>query len=310
MTFIESLPLVSVVVPAYNHARYLPEAIDSILGQTYPNIELIVLDDGSTDETPQILQGYGDRLIWGSHENMGQARTLNKGWAMSKGKILAYLSADDVLFPDAVAKCIKALADNPATVACYPDFKLIDPQSRVVRSVCAPEFDYLEMVSKFVCAPGPGAFFRRDAFIRAGNWDPELRHSPDYEFWLRLGRYGDFVHVREQLAAFRLHEDSQSFAKTTVHRAEEAVRIIEGYFALPDLPDDVLARKDVARANANYVVAQLHLRSSRYVHALRRIAAGFRCRPSSLFAGRVVRILVNGLLYRPLHRLSWLLRRS
>ena len=304
------MPKVSIVVPAYNHARYLPEAIDSILGQTYPSVELIVLDDGSTDDTINVLNKYGVQIVWESHQNMGQARTLNKGWAISTGEILAYLSADDILLPGAVAQCVQCLIDNPDAVACYPDFRLIDPESRVVRSVRAPEFNYLQMVREFVCAPGPGAFFWRDAFLKAGNWNPELRHSPDYEFWLRLGRYGRFVNVREQLAAFRLHEGSQSFAKTTVHRAEEAIRIMEAYFALPDLPGDILVHKKVALANANYVVAQLHLRALRYGNAIDRIVMGVRCQPSSLFAGRVLRMLVNGLLYRPLHRLSWLLRRS
>ena len=81
------MPKVSIVVPAYNHARYLPEAIDSILGQTYPSVELIVLDDGSTDDTINVLNKYGDQIVWESHQNMGQARTLNKGWAISTGEI-------------------------------------------------------------------------------------------------------------------------------------------------------------------------------------------------------------------------------
>ena len=95
-------PLVSIVIPAYNHDRYLGEAIDSILGQDYPNVELIVLDDGSTDGTRQILESYHSRFYWESHKNMGQANTLNKGWRMSKDDLLGYLSADDVLFSQAI----------------------------------------------------------------------------------------------------------------------------------------------------------------------------------------------------------------
>src|SRR5688572_17065204 len=90
-------PLVSIVVPSYNHARYLGEAIDSILAQDYPKIELIVIDDGSTDGSPEILRGYGKRFHWELQTNQGQVATLNRGWMMSRGDIIGYLSADDVL---------------------------------------------------------------------------------------------------------------------------------------------------------------------------------------------------------------------
>ena len=102
-------PLVSIVIPAYNHATYLDEAIQSILKQDYPNIELIVLDDGSTDNTRAVLAKYAGMFHWETHKNMGQANTLNKGWQMSKGEVLSYLSADDVLLPHAVSTSMKYL---------------------------------------------------------------------------------------------------------------------------------------------------------------------------------------------------------
>src|SRR5437762_6047257 len=89
-----TLPLVSIVVPSYNHGRYLREAVDSIVAQDYPRIELIVIDDGSTDDSPEILRSYGNRFHWERQPNQGQVATLNRGWLMSKGEILAYLSAD------------------------------------------------------------------------------------------------------------------------------------------------------------------------------------------------------------------------
>src|SRR6476620_5979365 len=78
-------PLVTFITPTYNAAHFLPETIDSILVQTYPNIEYIVLDDGSTDNTVEILKSYGDRIMWESHPNMGETRTINKGYSMAKG---------------------------------------------------------------------------------------------------------------------------------------------------------------------------------------------------------------------------------
>lgn len=300
--------LVTIVIPAFNHGKYLKQAIDSILSQDYPHIELIVLDDGSTDNTREVLEGYGNKFYWESHQNMGQANTLNKGWAISKGEILAYLSADDILLPEATRLSVDCLSKNPDAVLCYCDFQLIDPESKVIRAVSAPEYSYQEMVTRFICAPGPGAYFRRTAFVEAGGWDPRFRHSPDYECWLRLGLLGRFVHIREQLAAFRVHEDSQSFAQTTVDRAEEALRIIEKYYLLSGIPSEILIAKNLSFANANLVVAQLHLRSGRYKEGYLRARQAALLSPRSLLSVRALRMLVNGLFNRFIHRYLWLIK--
>src|SRR6185503_13231292 len=165
-------PLVSIVVPSYNHARYLREAIDSILAQDYPRLELIVIDDGSTDGSSEILRGYGKRFHWELQQNQGQVATLNRGWLMSKGEIIGYLSADDLLLPGAVSAAVHCLDANPDAALAYCDFNLIDPASAVVRRVRAPDFDYRRMVVEIECPPGPGAFFRRSAFDKAGTWNP------------------------------------------------------------------------------------------------------------------------------------------
>jgi glycosyltransferase involved in cell wall biosynthesis len=301
-------PLVSIVIPVYNHAKYLSEAIDSILSQDYSNIELIVLNDGSTDNTVQVLEKYKGQFYSESHQNMGQANTLNKGWRMAKGDMLGYLSADDVLFPSAISECVDCLQNNYQAVLTYPDFQLIDSESRVIRRVIAPEYSYKEMVTNFNCAPGPGAIFRRDAYIKAGEWNPELRHSPDYEYWLRLGLYGSFEHLKKTLAAFRVHDDSQSFAPTSINRAEEAIRIIENYYRLPNLPKEIIAAKIHSIANANIVVAQLHLRSGRYKETIKRLLITIKLQVKVLFSMRALRMLANGLFNRLGHRLLWLIK--
>src|SRR6266496_4992640 len=234
-----ALPLVSIVVPAYNHARYLREAIDSILAQDYPRIEPIVIDDGSTDDSPEILRGYGNGFHWERQRNQGQVATLNRGWLMSKGEVLAYLSADDLLLPEAVSASVRALQENPDAVLAYCDFNLIDPHSAVVRRVRAPDFDYRQMVTQMICPPGPGAFFRRSAFAKAGTWHTGFRQMLDYEYWLRLGLYGRFVRIPRVLASYRVHPGSQSFAATSQIRPEEPVKIIEAYFNNPLVPAEL-----------------------------------------------------------------------
>src|SRR5262245_23993524 len=177
-------PLVTIVIPAYNQAEYLPGAIDSVLAQDYPAVELIVLDDGSTDGTPALLQHYAGRCHLESHPNMGQAATLNKGWRMAKGAVLSYLAADDLLAPAAVSRSVAALSERPDAAMTYSDFQLIDPASRFIRRVRAPDYDYRSLAVDLVCAPGPGVFLRREAAEAAGIWNPALRQIPDFEYWL------------------------------------------------------------------------------------------------------------------------------
>src|SRR5436309_8635113 len=115
------LPLVSIVTPVYNQSDYLAEAIESILAQDYPHLEYIVINDGSTDRTVEVLAKYSGRVRWESQENLGQAATLNRGWRRSIGSILSYLSADDVLLPGVVSSAVRILSQNPDAVMAYPD---------------------------------------------------------------------------------------------------------------------------------------------------------------------------------------------
>jgi glycosyltransferase involved in cell wall biosynthesis len=305
-----SPPTVSIVIPAYNHAGFLGEAIRSVLEQDYPEVELIVLDDGSTDNTREVLAAWGSRFHWESQLNMGQANTLNKGWKLARGQILSYLSADDRLEPGCIRAAVDTLHAWPDVVLTYCDFDLIDLKSRSIRTVRTEAFDYRRMVAEFVCTPGPGVFFRRTAFEAAGGWDASLRQMPDYEYWLRLGLVGRFLRIPRLLAAFRVHDGSFTFSVATPERAEEPVRILNKYFSLPHVP--ILIRQERTRAisNAFLVSAQLHLRSGRYRAAFGCVREAARLFPRNLLRLRILRQFANGLFNRLGHRLLWTLKRS
>jgi len=303
-----TVPQVSIVIPAYNHGAYLARAIESVLAQNYRNLELIVLDDGSTDDTPKVLARYGDRFHWETHVNMGQAATLNKGWRMACGEILGYLSADDWLLPGAVARMATALLARPGALVAYCDFQLVDPRGKPIRRVRAAQFSLEAMLLDLACPPGPGALFRRSAFERAGGWNPELRLMADFDFWLRLARYGEFIHVPEPLAAWRVHPSSQSFAAVSEERAGEPVRIIQAFFNFPALEPHVaaLARRSLARAYL--VCGQFHARSSRYQAAARSVIAACKAHPLVLLKPATWRLIANALISQPAHRLLWAAR--
>jgi glycosyltransferase involved in cell wall biosynthesis len=301
-------PLVSIVIPAYNHSRYLDEAISSVLGQTYSNVELLVLDDGSRDDTREVLQRYGTRFYWETQSNIGQSATLGKGWAKARGEILGYLSADDRLEPSAVAESVAVFEAHPDVVATYCDFHLIDPCSRVIRRVKAPDYDYRSMLTDLICAPGPGAFFRRSAYAKTGAWDIGLRQMPDYDFWLRLGLQGHFIRIAKVLAGFRVHEGSQTYGIVTPERAAEPVRIVSRIFDRHDFPSELRSMRNKAIANAALVSAQLHLRAGRLGASCGAIREAAVSDLTAVVSCRALQLLANAAVNRIGHRALWIVR--
>ena len=233
---ISMLPLVTVITPAYNRASYLDETIQSVLGQDYPRIEYIVLDDGSKDNTREVLDKYTGRIIWETHPNMGETRTVNKGFSMTHGEIVVVVNSDDPLLPGAVSAAVVFMEAHPDILVAYPDWNYIGPNSEVTGHIQVQEYDFLYMVRHHFCTPGPGAFIRRKALELTGPRDPEFRYVADYEYWLRLGLYGKFARIPRTLATFRVHPDSASVSSHGALMAEEHIRLIKRLYTDSDLP--------------------------------------------------------------------------
>src|SRR5262245_16619922 len=137
----ESGVLVSVVVPCKNDAAYLPSALDSILGQDYPNIECIVVDGGSTDSTLELLARYGDRVAWVSGPDRGAFDAINHGWKLSKGSILAWLNADDLWEAGAVRTAVAFLRDRPDVDVVYGTAGVVDSVGRILGDLVPRAWD-------------------------------------------------------------------------------------------------------------------------------------------------------------------------
>ena len=298
-------PLVSVVIPTYNLGRYLGATIDSILAQDYRRVELIVIDDGSTDNTRDILASYGDRLRWQAQPNSGQVAALNRGWRLSRGEILSWIGADDLLLPNAVSTSVKWLAERPDVVLTYCDFNLIDSNSLVIRHHRTPDFSYYDMVVRVICPPGPGAFFRRAAFEATGRWDDSLRVMLDYDYWLRLGLQGPFVRIPEVLALYRIHAGQETFSTMDARKSAEPVRVVTRLFETHVLPPEVVKARDRALSNAHLVSAQLNFRGGRYRLGLASLRTSFSLWPGNFLARRTFRMAANVLFNRSAYKVMW-----
>jgi GT2 family glycosyltransferase len=260
-----------------------------MLAQDYPALEYKVLDDGSTDTTPAVLASYTGRVDWERQANMGQSRTLNKGWQAAKGDYLGYLSSDDLLLPHALSALVAALEADPTAVVVYCDFDLIDAQGKVVGHVDSPDYSQRQMEEDLMCHPGPGALFRRSAFEKVGGWDPTLRKVPDFEFWLRMGRQGHFIRVPKVLAHYRVHAESASVRPVPVESTMEIVNTMRAHWGEDQSP---AARRALASAYTR--AAKSHAQSGRPWAALKAYGASVKYRPknavsqsawSSLFSG-------------------------
>lgn len=248
-------PLVTVITPTYNRANLLPETIESVLSQDYPHIEYIVLDDGSKDHTKEVMQQYRDRVIFVSHPNMGETRTVNKGFEMAEGEFICVVNSDDPILPGAITSLVRAIQAQPDALVAYPDWVEIDSDSRPIKEMRLPDYDIYNMLKIFNVALGPGNLFRRSALEKYGYRDLQRKYTGDLEFWFRLAAHGKLVHVPKILATHRTHPDSASVSEKSSRMATELISIVESLFRERDLPRDLAAEKNRIIAQAYYVAS-------------------------------------------------------
>lgn len=305
-----SATLVSIVTPVYNQAEYLAATMRSVLAQDHPALEYIVVNDGSTDDSLAVAQAvaaeHPGRVRIIDQPNAGQAAALNHAWSLARGEVLAYLSSDDCLLPNAVSRSLQALQSAPAASVAYCDFHLIDAQGRRMRDVRVEDFDANRLTVDLVCQPGPGAFFRRRVFDETGGWQASLRQVPDFEFWLRAHRFGPFVRVPALLAEYRIHEASASFRVMPPARAQEIFEVVTAYWKDTDRAQAKAARHAQARACA--FVAKNHAQSGRAMDALAWFGSALRLRPGLAFELGIWRQLIVGFVRRTWYQ--WRLQRE
>jgi glycosyltransferase involved in cell wall biosynthesis len=204
-------PLVTVVTPSLNHGRFIRETIESVLTQTYPRIEYLVMDGGSTDGTRAILASYGDRLAWVSEPDGGQTAAINTGWRRARGSILAYLNADDTYLPGAIETAVAGLEADRDAGAVYGEGYHVDETGRVIDRYPTEPFDMARLAETcFICQPT--VFLRREAVERVGYLDESRRYCMDYDLWIRLARVCRLVYLPAYLANTRLHPATITYA--------------------------------------------------------------------------------------------------
>jgi glycosyltransferase involved in cell wall biosynthesis len=204
-------PLVSVIIPCYNSARYLAETIESALAQTYPRIEVIVIDDGSTDETPRIARFYPVTYIY--QANCGVSAARNRGIFRSQGKYVLFLDHDDRLLPEAVATGVRLLEEHPECAVAVGEHRYIGADGRELgysNKRAAGRDHYLMLLEGNFIETPCSALHRRSSFSVTGVFDESVQGAEDHELYLRTARRSAFIGHDATVSEYRLHDSNTS----------------------------------------------------------------------------------------------------
>jgi len=197
-------PRFALVTPSLNQGRFLRQAIESVLAQEYPNLDYLVVDGGSTDETLDVLRSFGERLRWISEPDGGQTDAIAKGFALTEGEILGWLNADDLLLPGALRRVAATFEGRPATALVYGRGRILDEEQGALAPFTGTEpFDLWRLVHYSDYILQPAAFFRRQAYDRVGGLDRDLSWSMDWDLWIRLASQFGVRYLPEELAVSR-----------------------------------------------------------------------------------------------------------
>ncbi|MEG4352393.1 glycosyltransferase [Microcoleus sp. LAD1_D3] len=249
MSTVNRTPLISVIIPAYNGDRYIVQAVESALGQTFTNLEIIVVDDGSTDNTQQVLQPYLDRIRYIYHENQGVGVARNLACQLAQGEFLAFLDADDYFLPSKLEKQLACFDADPGLDMVQTGWLLVDETGREISAVKpwqqASKLD-LESFILYKCVRPSAMMLRQKWWEKLGGFDSQFPLAEDLDFALRLALKGcKTVWLEETLTCYRQHNSNLMSSGFRVMKNIEIV--MKKFFARPHLPLSIRQLKNPER---------------------------------------------------------------
>lgn len=246
---------ISVVIPVYNGEKTIRETINSVLNQSFQDLELIVINDGSTDKTLQIVSSVQDeRLKIFSYHNAGLAASRNRGISLAKGEYISFIDADDLWTPDKLEAQLRALQENPQAAVAYSWTNCIDESSEFLRAGTYITFNgdvYANLLLSNFIDNGSNVLIRTNVFQEMGNFDESLTSGEDWDMWLRLASRYHFVAVSQPQILYRITASSMSANLTRMEA--QSMRVIEQAYAVA--PHSLQYLKPSSKGNIyNYFV--------------------------------------------------------
>ncbi len=272
-------PTLTVLTPTYNRASFLKETIDSVLSQDFQDFEYIVIDDGSQDDTASVVEPYGSRIQFIRQDNVGETRTVNRGYQMARGDFITIVNSDDPLLPGAFDRVISALQAEPEALCAYPDWMVIDTESKRLSDIRLIAYDLESLFRHGFVSIGPGLIYRRQMLELVGYRNPQIRYAADLDLIFRTALISPLVHVPEVLATHRVHPESGLVAALGSRFARETAFVTESNARHPLMPQRMRRIKSLADAHA-FFAAMFTCRSR--TEAARYLARGLISHPIAM----------------------------
>ena len=275
---------VSVVIPTYNSVKYVTEAIESVLEQTYKNIEILVIDDGSTDNTKEVLKKYDDSIIYLYKENGGVSSARNYGIKKANGKYIAFLDADDVWMPEKIEEQVALMEANEEIGLCYASTHRVNDNLEFINRIEAKEFDdYCEALLlnlNIVAGSCSSAMVRQDVISQTDGFDSQFTTYADWEHWLRLSLITKFAPVKKDLVKYRVVEGSMSSNPSVTKK--DALGVLNKFFSLPNLPEKYKRIKDKVFSNHLMIVSGEFLHNGDFGESVNCMWKGIKLYPKNI----------------------------
>lgn len=222
-------PLVSIITPSYNQGKFIRETIESVLSQDYEDIEYIIIDGGSTDNTVDIVKEYKNRLTFIMEQDNGQSNAINKGFKMAKGEIVAWLNSDDVYESCCIRRVVEEFEKNTKLGLLYGEGYIIDENSNKIRIFeHTQEFDYWKLVNFWDYIMQPTTFFKKTYLKKVGYLDEQLHYCMDWDLWIKLAAVAEVKYIPDLLACSREYADTKTNTGGD-KRLEEIVCLLQKY---------------------------------------------------------------------------------
>jgi glycosyltransferase involved in cell wall biosynthesis len=250
------MPEVSVIIPTYNCARFLKAAVDSVLAQSFRDFEILVVDDGSTDDTEDVMLRYCSPVHYLRQANKGVSAARNNGIAMSQGRYISFLDADDTYFPQKLERQLTALRTQRGYRACYSAFTVTDEQLKPQRANRGLRRDVgLEdlLIRGNVIGSLCTVLCERGVFTTTGGFDSAFSQCADWDMWIRVATHTRFTYLDEELVTYRMHGASMSRNVPLFER--DSIAVLEKAFCNGCLPPALRTARAAAFGRAYTVLA-------------------------------------------------------
>lgn len=263
-------PRISIVTPSYNQGQFIEETIRSVLLQGYANLEYIIIDGGSTDNSVEIIRKYEQWIsYWISEPDSGQADAINKGWKQSNGETLAWINSDDFYVMDAFATVAGAMQCNPDVAFIYGGCDIVNEEGKFIRRYIEWDYDLIDLIRNWASLiPQPSTFVRREQLFAVGMLDTTFSLAMDYDLWLRLSSGYSAVRIPQILSIWRYYTESktQKFRRLT---REETVRAYQKLKFNPSISTQVYQIAQQAYLRGLMELSLLGIREGCYVRAVK-----------------------------------------